>query len=74
MEASRGDARPESPALRILRPRSLRIAVRRTSEDSCQPGEDHHDSFDDTGDADVIAGLPILEGGFLTYPAQDHNA
>ena len=59
------------------------------SRDACPPGEgydpksfalkigeapgDHHDSFNDTGDSNVIAGLPIPEGCFHTCPEQDQN-
>ena len=42
-------------------------------EDSNQPGGDHHDFSNDTGDSNVIAGLSIPEGCLRTCPAQDQN-
>ena len=42
-------------------------------EDPYQPGGNHHDSVGDTGDSDVIAGLPIPEGCLHTCPVQDQN-
>ena len=42
-------------------------------EDPYQSGGDHHDSVSDTGDSDVIAGLPIQEGCLHICPVQDQN-
>ena len=42
-------------------------------EDPYPPGGDHHDSCNDTGDSDVIAGLLIPEGCLRTCLAQDQN-